>query len=109
MFFVMKFTGGRALGALINKFNIMRDMGFKTYTTLYNTLVCPVINYGAEIWGYKEYTSCENVSNRAMKFYLGVHKYAPNAAVRGECGWIKCKYDRWLIMCRYWNRLVQMN
>jgi hypothetical protein len=44
-----------------------------------------------------------------MKFYLGVHKYASNAAVRGECGWIKCKYDRWLTMCRYWNRLVQMN
>ncbi len=99
----------RALGALINKFYTMRDMGFKTYTTLYNTLVSPVMNYGAEIWGYKSYNCCQCVANKAMKFYLGVHKYTSNAAVLGECGWLKCKFDRWLIMCRFWNRLVQMD
>ncbi len=44
----------RALGALINKFYTMRDMGFKTYHFIYS-LVSPVINYGAEIWGYKSY------------------------------------------------------
>ena len=106
---VLSKAGGRALGVLISKFKYMKDMGFKTFTTLYDSCVNPIINYASEIWGYKDQQSIDNLQNRAMKFFLGVHRYAPNVGVRGDCGWLKPKFHRWLNMCRFWNRLVCMN
>ena len=102
-------SAGRALGGLISKFRYLKNLGFKTYSTMYKTCVEPVLNYGSEIWGYKEYTNCETLQIRAMKYYLGVHKYAPNVAVRGDCGWLKTKFVQWINMCRFWNRLMNMD
>ena len=44
-------SGGRALGAIWCKFKLMKDVGFKTYSKLYETGVIPVLNYGSSIWG----------------------------------------------------------
>jgi hypothetical protein len=102
-------AAGRALGACISKFKSLKNMEYKTYTTIYETCINPVMNYGSEIWGYKDYTKCNTVQLRAMKFFLGVHKYTPNVGVRGEFGWLKPKLERWKNICRYWNRLMNMD
>ena len=59
-------AGGRALGALIAKFKQLKDMGYTTYTRLYESYVTPVMNYCASIWGFKKYTKSDVVQNRAM-------------------------------------------
>ena len=106
---VLSKSAGRALGGLINKFRYIKGMGFKTYSTIFETCVNPIMTYAAEIWGFKDYSNLESVQCRAMKYYLGVHKYAPNVAVQGDCGLLKCKYVQWLAMCRFWNRLHSMD
>ena len=45
-------SAGRALGAIINKTKYCRDMGFKSYTQLYLSCVCPISDYVAGVWGY---------------------------------------------------------
>ena len=40
--------------------------------------------------------------------FLGVHKYAPNAGLSGDMGWIKHAYNRYLCAFRFWNRLLNM-
>jgi len=67
------------------------------------------MNYGAEIWGFKDYAVCNNVQVKAMKYFLGVPKGAPNVGVQGEFGWLKPRHERWLQMCRYWNRLINVD
>ena len=99
-------AAGRALGSVISKFKYMKDMGFQTYSTLFETCINPILNYGSEIWGVNDYQCCDRIETRALKFYLGLHRYASNVAVIGECGWINTKYHRWLNICRFWNRLV---
>jgi len=81
-------------------------MELQTFKKLIETCVNPVLNYGAEIWGFKDYATCKNIQMKAMKFYLGVPRGAPNVGVLGEFSWLKPQYERWFLMCRYWNRLI---
>ena len=82
-------SASRALGAVIYKVKINAGMPAITYEKLYNNncLVQPVIDYGSAIWGFKDYSCINAVFNRACRFYLGVGKYTPNAAVKGDMGW----------------------
>jgi hypothetical protein len=43
-----------------------------------------------------------------MRFYLGVHKFAPVAATRLEFDWLDCRDQRWLSMLRLMNRISTM-
>ena len=44
-------SAGRALGLLIAKFKSLGGMPFDVYSKLYDSLVWPVIAYGAALWG----------------------------------------------------------
>ena len=68
---VLSNAAGRALGGMINKYKNMNEMGYHTYSKLFETLVCPVMDYGASIWGGKSYDTLNNVFNRAQRFFHG--------------------------------------
>ena len=60
------------------------------------------------MWGFKAFGKIDTVQNRAMRIYLGVHNYAPNAAVSADVGWTPSHCRRKIEMLRLWNRLVIM-
>ena len=78
-------------------------------TRLFETGVMSILNYGAEIWGYGNYPKCDTIMNRAMRYFVGVHRFAPTAGVVGDMGWLSLKYKRYIVMLRFWNRLIKMN
>lgn len=78
----------RALSALIAKAKEIGGLSYNTYTYLYNTLVVPIMEYSSCIWGFEEYDDIDAVQNRAIRFFLGVGKNYPRAALQGEMGWI---------------------
>ena len=84
-------SGGRALGAVIKKAMACRDLGFKTFTELYRSCVCPVLDYGAGVWGYTKQTHCKKIQCRALRYYLGVRKNTPKLALYGDTGWEPCQ------------------
>ena len=49
---VLANSAGRALGGVISKLSMLKDLGFKTYTTLYNNCVAPIIDYCAAVRGF---------------------------------------------------------
>ena len=65
----------RALGLLIAKCKSAGGMPYDVFTKLYDSMVCPVISYGAAVWGNKTYPCINAVKNRVMRFFLGVGKY----------------------------------
>ena len=65
----------------------MGGMPFDVFTKLFDSLVWPIISYGAAIWGSKSFSCINAVQNRARRFFLGVGKYTPTAAVFGEMAW----------------------
>ena len=69
---------GRALGSILHKYKRIKGLGYYTYSKLYQSCVCPVLDYASEICGYKGYDKIDHIQNRAIRAYLGVHSFAPN-------------------------------
>jgi hypothetical protein len=76
-------AAGRALGGIISKYKYHKDLDYASYTKLYHTCVCTVIYYGSTVWGYTNYNKPNTVHNRAIRTFLGVHKYASVQAMYG--------------------------
>jgi len=106
---ILSESAGRALGGIISKFKTLKDCGYKTYTKLFVSGVIPILNYGSGIWGFGKYPKCDHILNRAMRYFLGVHRYAPTAGIQGVVAWLSLKYRRYIEMMRFWNRLVKMD
>ena len=102
-------SGSRAFGGILSKLKYIKDIRYKTYTKLYNSHVCPILDYCSSIWGFKNGVECEGVQNKAIRYFLGVHKFTPLAAINGEMGWLPSKYRHYICMLRLWNRLLKMD
>lgn len=83
-------SASRALGLLIAKSKANGGFEFSIFTKLFDTLVMSVIEYGASIWGAREFTCINAIKNRAMRFFMGVGKYTPNLSLYGDTGWMPC-------------------
>ena len=102
-------AGGRALGAIISKFRNLKGIGYNTFSKLYDCKVKPILEYGSGVWGFVKENHIDIVQHRAMRYFLGVHKYAPNAGIYGDMGWVKHSLSRYVNMIRLWNRYLKMN
>ena len=101
-------AANRALGAIINKFKKINGLGYYTYTRMFHSGVCPILDYCSETWGFKDFASINSVQNKAIRIFLGVHRFAPIAAITGDFGWTHSMIRRQIAMLRMWNRIVQM-
>ena len=85
----------------------MKGLGYDSYCKLYDSLVVPVQDYGAEIWSIVNSKTAEKIHERAMRYYLGVHNLTPLPALYGEMGWSAVKYRHHVQILRFWNRLIK--
>ena len=83
-------------------------MGIKSDETLYEPYVDPIINYASGVWGFDYFNPPQVLQNRVMRFFLGIHNFAPNAATKIEMDWLGCREKRWLNMIRLYNRINVM-
>ena len=62
-------ASSRALGAVINKFKVIKNSTFNIFTKLYNAGVTSLLDYASEVWGYAKAESCDKIQNRALRYY----------------------------------------
>ena len=67
----------RALGAVISKFKRTGGILFDCYKQLFDSMVKPVLLYGAGIWGTENRQVINTVQNKACRFFLGEYKKLP--------------------------------
>ena len=73
------------LGLLISKAKSLGGLSYKCFTKVYESMVVPVIRYGAAaVWGQEEYSCIDAVHK--YRYFLIVNKYTPSAAVKGDIG-----------------------
>lgn len=102
-------SAGRAQGLLIAKSKALGSMPYDVFVKLYDSMVWPVISYGASIWGNRSFSCIDAIQNRAMRFYLGVGRYTPTAALYGELAWQPTHVKQWRSVCQQWHRFVRMD
>ena len=77
----------RALGLLIAKCKAHGGLPYSVFTQLYDALVQSILDYGASVWGVKDFSHIKTIQYRAGRYFLGVGRYTPNNAVLGDMGW----------------------
>ncbi len=90
-------------------FKKLCNMGYRTYDTLYSSYVVPIMNYAAGVWGFGDYSEPQVLQNRSIRYFMGVHKFAPVPAIQIEMDWLCTRYQRWVEMIRFRNRLATMD
>ena len=102
---VLSEAAGRSLGAVLNKLLHNSYLNFETYEKLYNSYVCPIVDYCSGIWRFRKYDKCITVQNRALRAFLGVNRFTANAMIIGDTDWIQPSIRHKLSVIRLWNRL----
>ena len=102
-------SAGRAVGSIISKMKFCKDIGYSTYSQLYDACVCPILVYAAGVWGFKDVKQVNSIQNRAIRCFLGVHAFAPSLAIQGDMGWEPMEIRQKGEVIRLWNRLVNMS
>ncbi len=90
-------------------FKKLHNMGIRTYETLYTSYVVPIMNYGAGVRGFADQNKPQILQNRIIRYFLGVHKFAPLPAIYLEMDWMSTRFMRWIEIIRYRNRITAMN
>ncbi len=98
---ILSGAANRALGAIIGNYKHINGLGYYTYTKLYNSGVCQILDYCSEVWGFKQFKQIEAIQHKAIRIFLGVHRYAPLPAIEGDMGWSSCDNRRKVAMFRY--------
>ena len=99
----------RALGLVIARCKSFGGMPFECYSRLYQSLVQSVLDYGACVWGHKEFDCIMSVEYRAIRFFLGVSKRTTITAIMGDMGWTPQCVNQKLAICRQMRRYSFMD
>ena len=75
-----------AFELVISKYKALGRLPFNTLKKLYDSIVLGTISYRAAIWGDKTFSCISAVQDRAARFFMGVGRYIPNAAVMDDIG-----------------------
>ena len=82
------------------------DISPKHTLELFDKLVCPILNYAAEVWGFFQAKHIERVHLQFCKRLLGVKKTTQNNFIYGELGRINFQTRRFFIILKYWSKIV---
>ena len=79
----VKTLNDQALRAYKNLLRIFdkNPLDIKTKISLFDSMVKPIVLYGAEVWGVYNFKSIDNLHLRFLKYLLGVKKQIPIYAV----------------------------
>jgi hypothetical protein len=76
---------------------------------IFYSCVILVVDYASSTWGFKKFQSLDNIQNRSIRYFIGVHRFAPTLAFYGDAGWMPSQYRRWINAIRYWNGVVSFD
>lgn len=104
-------SAGRALSSIISKLQSFTfcKVNYDSFTKIFMSCVRPILDYGASIWGFNNERLGQRIQDRAVRYYLGVHRFTPIPGLHSEMGWLNIKFHFFLCMLRYWNRLMKMD
>ncbi len=106
---VLSDAANRALGSIINKYMTINGLGYYTCTRLFQSGVCPTLDYGSEIWGFRHFDQVDSIQNKAIRIYLGVHRFIPTAVINGDMGWTHSSVRRKVCMVCLWNIIINLD
>ena len=99
-------SAGRALSSIITK--LIKDKGFpfSVYSTLYQACVCSISQYGAEVYGFKQYDGAFKLHLRAARAFLGLPKNVASFGLVSELDWLLPHFQSQVKMIQHFSRIM---
>lgn len=101
--------GKRALLRIFQLLYKFENASVKLFLKLFDAQVQPIVQYGAEIWGFETGQEIEKLHLFALKRFLQVDRRTPNDLVYGELGRYPIYLNSYIKCIKYWLKLVCMN
>ena len=101
--------GKKALMSIKRVIYKCNGIDLKVAFELFDSMILPIVTYGAEIWGFTVYEKIEQVQYHFCKYVLGVSSNTSNHAVLGECGRHPLFIHYYLKCIKYWVKLLHMD
>jgi hypothetical protein len=105
---VLSESASRALGAIRYRLKYLKECRYSSFTKLFTSCVIPIMEYGASVWGTKLFENIERVQHKAIRYFLGVPRFALIHMLLGDMGWVSCFTRHKLCIIRLWNRLTSL-
>ena len=83
------------------------DLLHKHVLDLFDTLVRPILCYGAEVWVFSKFHNQERVHLQFCKKLLGVKRVTQNDFVYGELGRVSLQVTIHLSIIKYWLKILE--
>lgn len=74
---------------------------------LFDALITPILNYGAEVWGMYKAKDVEMLHTKFCRWTLNVKKSTNLSGLYGQLGRSPLNTNRKIIMIRYWIKLLR--
>lgn len=98
----------RAVAGIKKLYFKLETMPSETLFKIFDAKIKPILLYGSEIWGYKQYDYIERVQNKICKMVLGVGRDVRNKIVLGECGRFPIYIDTQVQVMKYWCKIIHL-
>ena len=102
-------AGSRAVGKVIRKSRSNLDLGFHSYSKLYDCCVAPVLDYACGAWNAGlECSKIDQIQHRAIRYYCGLPRTTPVVGLISEMNWVPSIVRRDLKTVCLYNQIVRM-
>ena len=95
---------GHCLHCTQNFYHVL-GMDYSVFCNMYESLVEPVLFYGACIWELSEQKKINTVQNKACRYFLGLGKNAANIALQSDMGWTSSNMKQTIEACRLYFKI----
>ena len=96
--------GSRALFSLFALFDKV-EFDITDKIKLFDSMICPILNYGSEIWGFHKSPDVGKVHFKFLKRVLRLNQNATSIVLYGECGRFPLNVIRKIISIKYWFKI----
>ena len=96
------------MGLVTAKSKSFGGLPFGSFTKLFDSMVWNIVNYGGAVWGNRQFNCIDSIQLRAARYFMGVDRYTPNAAVMGDTGWKPSMARQWKTVVNQSLRLKSM-
>ena len=101
----------QASKAVMRIFKYQREFGYFSPVDifkLFDSIVKPILCYGAEIWGYEYSKTIEKVHIKFCKRFVGLHQNTADFFALSECGRYPISVTYMSKCVKFWAKLLQM-
>ena len=105
----LKEKANKAYCSIVARSKEWQGFNPKTFFHIFDHTILPILNYGAEIWGGKEWIELEKLHLSACKYILGVSQSTPTNGIYAELGRHPLQISRKITIVKYLKDLTELS